>query len=94
MPGVLYVYENWSLLSREDRRISRSGADKDNCASEEATAVGIKYIKMSFIIYNPNETPFGEEITTNELGWTCGRHGVEEKVTGTWCGNLTERDHL
>jgi hypothetical protein len=49
---------------------------------------------MSFIIHYPNETPFGEEITNNELGWAFGRHGVEEKVTGTWCGNLTERDHL
>jgi hypothetical protein len=49
---------------------------------------------MSFTIHKPNETPLGEEITNNELSVVCGRHGVEEKVTGTWCGNLTERDHL
>jgi len=49
---------------------------------------------MSFIIHNPNETPFGEEITNNELSGACDRHGVEEKVTGTWCGNLTERYHF
>jgi len=49
---------------------------------------------MIFIIHNPNETPFGEVITNNELGGACDRHGFEEKVTRTWCGNLTERDHL
>jgi hypothetical protein len=49
---------------------------------------------MSFIIHNPKETPFVEEITNNELGGACGRHGVQEKVTGTWCGNLTEINHL
>jgi hypothetical protein len=51
---------------------------------------GKKYIKISFIIHHP----FGEEIINNHLGGTCGRHGVEEKVTGTWCGDLTERDNL
>jgi hypothetical protein len=52
-----------------------------------------KFIKISFIIRNPNETPFCEEIT-NTYSRPCGSYGVAEKITGTWCENLTERDHL